>query len=143
MNAPRAESQTLLFRWAKGRRFSFLAAGLLLFSFFAHAAAFFVFTVVYPARVTIPTPAPQVTVLSPSNPDHQALLRWIEAEDPALVANTASILPPKLLQVEYRPSYQTIRTLPQSGPEPKATLQFPPAYAPLDLIRSVLPPRQR
>ncbi|HEX8309901.1 MAG TPA: hypothetical protein VF614_01205 [Chthoniobacteraceae bacterium] len=136
MTPPAAEPKPLLFRWAKGRRFSFLAAALLLLSFFAHAAAFFVFTVVYPARVTIPAPAPQVTILSATNPDHQALLRWIEAEDPALVANAASVLPPNLLEVEYRPSYHTVRTAPRSVPEPKAALQFPPGRPPLELIRS-------
>ena len=138
-----------LFAWGKGSRVSTLFVALLLFSFAAHAVAFFVFTVVYPARVTIPAPAPQVTLLSASNPEHYALLRWIEAEDPALVVNAAPVLLPKLFELRYRPSFEMVRTHPRAVPEPEATVEFPAARPPLEMIEGAvskpppaIPPRR-
>jgi hypothetical protein len=63
----------------------------------------------------------------------------VEAEDPALVANAALVLPEQLAQVRYRPSFQTVRTAPRGAPEPPATVLFPPARPPLAIIRSGSP----
>src|SRR5947209_19467100 len=74
-------------------------------SLLAHAGTFFLFHVVYPQRVTIPQPAPHVSLLNPSSPENIALLRWIEAEDPALVATDNPSIPPGLVDVRYRRSF--------------------------------------
>ncbi|MEI9896045.1 MAG: hypothetical protein WDN28_19790 [Chthoniobacter sp.] len=84
-------------------------------SLLAHAGTFFLFQVVYPQRVTIPQPAPHVSLLTPSSPENIALLRWIEAEDPALVANDNPLAPPGLAEVRYRPSFASPRTAPLGG----------------------------
>jgi hypothetical protein len=97
-------------------------------SLLAHAATFFLFQVVYPQRVTIPQPAPQVSLLTPSSPENIALLRWIEAEDPALVANDNPGAPPGLAEVRYHPSFLSPRTAPLGVPDEAATgVRFPPA----------------
>ncbi|HEY3900851.1 MAG TPA: hypothetical protein VGM54_19730 [Chthoniobacter sp.] len=97
-------------------------------SFLAHAATFFLFQVVYPQRVTIPQPAPRVSLLTPSSPENIALLRWIDAEDPALVGNDNPVAPPGLVDVHYRPSFASPRTAPLGAPAEQARgVRFPPA----------------
>jgi hypothetical protein len=137
--------EPLLFPPEKRRALSVILPGFLALSVIGHASAFFIFQVVYPQRVTIPMPAPQVTLVDDSTAEGRALLRWVEAEDPALVANAALVLPEQLAQVKYRPSFQTVRTAPRGAPEPPDTVQFPPARPPLEIIRSgsrqAVPPR--
>lgn len=97
-------------------------------SLLAHAGTFFLFQVVYPQRVTIPQPAPHVSLLTPSSPENIALLRWIEAEDPALIANDNPVAPPGLAEVRYHPSFATPRTEPLGAPvEKKPVVRFPRA----------------
>ncbi len=97
-------------------------------SLLAHAATFFLFQVVYPQRVTIPSPAPHVSLLLPDSPENIALLRWIEAEDPALIAADNSVPPPGLTEVRYQPSFATPRTAPLGPPvEKPQAVRFPPA----------------
>lgn len=97
-------------------------------SLLAHAGTFFLFQVVYPQRVTIPQPAPHVSLLTPSSPENIALLRWIEAEDPALIANDNPVAPPGLAEVRYLPSFTTPRTDPLGAPVEKTpAVRFPRA----------------
>jgi len=97
-------------------------------SLIAHAGTFFLFQVVYPQRVTIPQPAPHVSLLTPSSPENIALLRWIEAEDPALVANDNPAAPPGLAEVRYHPSFLSPRTAPLGVPaETAPAVRFPRA----------------
>ncbi|MHA3774227.1 hypothetical protein ACXR0O_22090 [Verrucomicrobiota bacterium sgz303538] len=116
MNPPPEKPRANSFEWEAERRFPLIFAGLLFISFLAHAAAFFIFQVRYPQRVTIPPLAPQVTVLSPDLPEHQQLLAWIAAEDPALGASATRATLPGVQQVPYQPSYAAVRTLPRSAP---------------------------
>ncbi len=102
----------LTFRWQKNRGvFSWLPWFLSL-SLAAHFGTFFLFRVVYTEPVSIPPPAPQVFILSATNPEHAALLQWIDDEDPALVASLPAKEPPPLYTASYRPSFDTIRTEP-------------------------------
>lgn len=97
-------------------------------SLLAHAATFFLFQVVYPQRVTIPQPAPRVSLLTPSSPENIALLRRIEAEDPALVANDNPTPPSGLVTARYLPSYASPRTAPLGPPTEKVpAVRFPRA----------------
>ncbi len=114
LNAPLPQrdgrSPGLLFGWYRPRgTFSWLPAFLVL-SGLAHAGTFFLFRVVYPEHATLPAPSPKVAVLSEDNPAHAHLLRWIEAEDPALTATAFPQDPPHLLRTQYTPSYAEIRT---------------------------------
>lgn len=118
----------LTFQGPVEKGFPFILFLCVLGSLFAHAATFFLFQVVYPQRVTILQPAPHVSLITPSSPENIALLRWVEAEDPALIARDNSVPPPGLAQVEYRPSYMTPRTAPAGAPvERVKDVAFPPA----------------
>jgi outer membrane biosynthesis protein TonB len=117
-------------------------ATLLLFgvlSFLAHAATFFLFQVGYPSHVSIPLQTPQVSLLTGETPEQQAIMRWVESEDPALVAATSHPVPAGLFEIPYRPSYQTPRTAPRSMAEVKEAPERAPAPALSTLLRSVLP----
>src|ERR1700733_6449459 len=127
MNVPPSEPD-LTFHWPVEKGFPFVLFVCVAGSLFAHAATFFLFQVVYPQRVTIPQPAPHVSLLTPSSPENIALLRWIEAEDPALLANDNPVVPPGLAMVRYRPSFNTLRTEPLGSPVEKApAVRFPRA----------------
>ena len=137
MNVAGAE-RALIFAWDRVRRVPMILPGFLLLTFIGHVGAFFLFRIVYPTQVSLPMPQPTVTVLDPSRPDHQALLRWAESEDPAPAA-TQSGITERLLGVPYRPSFATVRTAPLTLPPDPGSLQYPPPREPIALIRSVEP----
>ena len=126
----------LLFAWENPLRFQWAFFGLLMLSAAVHATTFFLFQIAYPPRVTIPPPAPEVSLLLPTSPENRALLRRIEAEDPALLAAVASTTPPGLLEPKYRASYETVRTQPRTVAEEQAVVRFPSPKDPLEIIRS-------
>jgi hypothetical protein len=138
MNARGEERQTI-FHWEVVRRFPTVLPGFILISLLVHGAAFFAFQVVYPPQASMSAPPPAITVLDPQRPDHQALLRWIDAEDPTPAMSAGNAITDRLLQVAYKPSYATLRTPPLMLPEEPARVQFPPARDPLTIIRSVEP----
>ncbi len=105
-------------------------------SLLAHAGSFLVFQVVYPQHVSVPPPPPQVQLLSTATPQYEAIMNWVDAEDPALAASAHSVRPANLLEVLYQPSYAVQRTAPRGVPEARVTVQFPAARNPLAVIRS-------
>jgi hypothetical protein len=117
-------------------RFPWFLFFCVVLSFAAHAGSFLIFQVVYPQRVTVPPPPPQVQLLSPVAAQYSALMSWVDAEDPALVANAQSVRPAGLLDVPYRPSYSIQRTAPRTVPQAAVAVQFPAAKNPLAIIRS-------
>jgi hypothetical protein len=136
---PTNEPPGTTFHWEVLRRFPTVLPGFILISLLTHAATFFIFRVTYPPQASMAAPPPAVTVLDPNRPDHQALLRWIEAEDPSPAINGENAVTDRLLQVEYKPSYEKLRTPPLTLPEEMVRTQFPPARDPLTIIRSVEP----
>jgi hypothetical protein len=124
------------FAWEIPRKLAVVLPGFLVLSLLAHAATFFLFQIIYTGRVTIAAPPPSVSLLDPTRPEHQALLRLIEAEDPAPVASVQAVVPPALLELPYVPSYATVSTLPKMLAEPPITVQFPPPRDPIAIIRS-------
>ncbi len=139
MKTDSAEAPPLVFAWWERRPDFLILLGFVMLSLFAHVATFFVFQVVYPQHVTIPPPAPQVSLLTPSTPESKALLDWVESENPALVAAMAQAPVKGLVELKYHPSFETQRTAPRTPPPLSEKTQFPPARSPLDLIRSVSP----
>ena len=133
------ELSPLLFGWEVRRRFQWSMFGFVLLSATAHAVTFFLFQVADPVRVTVPPPAPEVTLLLPTTPENRSLLRRIEADDPALVAAATTVQPPGLLELKYRPSYETVRTAPRTVAESFDPIPIPPAKDPLAIIRSSRP----
>jgi hypothetical protein len=114
----------LIFSWAPPRKRRRALVVFLLLSFLLHALCFYVFQIVYPPTVALLPPPARMTLISPDNPESLALLRWVEAEDPALATTTqrtpeakSFILPP----IEHHPFYAThqpkLRTLPPLAPD--------------------------
>ena len=131
----------LTFQWRVEKGFPFVLFFCVLGSVIAHGATFVLFQVVYPERVTIPHPAPRVSLLTPSSPENIALLRWIEGEDPALIASESPVRPPRLVEVRYQPSFVELRTEPLGAPEePPNQVRFPPALDRLALRDAALKP---
>ena len=62
---------------------SFIAASVAL-----HALCFYLFQVIYPPTVALLPPPARVTVITPDSDEGRLLLRWIEAEDPAVLSTT-------------------------------------------------------
>ena len=142
MSAPVAVSP-LLFSWSppQQRRLTFFL--FLIGSAILPALCFYIFQVVYPPTVALlPAPA-RLSVISPDDPESLALLRWVEAEDPALASTTRR--PPtyraiNLPNLEHIPSYKNhepqLRTLPETGPD----LSIPSSAAVARLPRPQLEP---
>jgi hypothetical protein len=110
MNALTSETvvEPLLFGWESPRRRQVELAAFLALSFVAHAFCFYVFQIVYPPIVSLLPPPARVSVISSRSEEGRALLRWIEAEDPALALMTQrppEARLPALPSVEHVPSY--------------------------------------
>jgi hypothetical protein len=107
MTATAAGNPQLLFNWDAPRRRNFAVAGFLFASFVFHLAGFYLFQIVYPPAVSL-LPAPQrVNVVNDKSEDGARLLRWVEAEDPALAFATRRPMDTRrhALKVEHVPSY--------------------------------------
>src|SRR5438046_5665488 len=106
MNA--STSASLLFNWEASRGRNLAITGFLIASLAAHAAGFYLFQVVYPPTVSL-TPAPQrVNLITAKSEQGATLLRWLDAEDPALASTTRK--PPDarrylLGKIQHIPSY--------------------------------------
>ena len=109
MSAEASSPSPLLFNWQppRPRRLSIVA--FLCGSIAFHAICFYLFQIVYaPAVVLLPPPA-RVNVINGDTEEGKSLLRWIDAEDPALASATQR--PPdsrlrQLPRVPHVPSYE-------------------------------------
>ena len=138
---------TPVFDWSRrgGRKLSlvsFIAASALL-----HALCFYVFQIIYPPTIALLPPPARVTVITPDSDEGRVLLRWIEAEDPALSSTTQrpreapGLEPPKPAHVpsyagrvpplkEVPPSERDLRIPSAQPPGPVPTLRAGPTPAP-------------
>ena len=120
MNASAAAQ--LIFNWEQPRRRALVLTGFVAVSFTIHIAAFYLFQVVYPQTVSL-LPAPRrVSLMTASSEQTATLLRWIDAEDPALASTTrrpAHMQRREMGKVEHVPSYFAR----------EATLKEPPPLA--------------
>ena len=92
--------ERLLFNWEPPRRQRATITAFLAISLVAHALCFYVFQIVYPPPVALLPPPVRVSVIASNSEGGRTLLRWIEAEDPALAFMT------------HRPPEARIRALP-------------------------------
>ena len=108
-----------VFSWAPPRKRRRALVVFLILSLLLHALCFYIFQIVYPPTIALLPPPARVTLISPDDRESLALLRWVEAEDPALTTTTQRlpeinflVLPP----VQHRPSYAShqpkLKTLP-------------------------------
>lgn len=105
MNA--SATTPFLFNWNPPRRRGLVLTGFVFLSLGIHVAAFYVFQVVYPQTVSL-LPAPRrVSLMTASSEQTATLLRWIDAEDPALASTTRkpAFMRREMGKVEHVPSY--------------------------------------
>lgn len=135
MNAPSAESssEALLFAWDSPGRAKLAILFFLISSFVAHALCFYVFQVVYPPVVSLLPPPGRITLITPDSEEGRSLLRWIDAEDPALAfktyrpATASLIAPPK---TQHVPSYSAIVPTFKTIPSLQRDLPIPSGQPP-------------
>ena len=105
MNAP--ITAPFIFNWNPPRARSLVLGGFVILSLGIHVAAFYVFQVVYPQTVSL-LPAPRrVSLMTASSEQTATLLRWIDAEDPALASTTRkpAHMRREMGKVDHVPSY--------------------------------------
>jgi hypothetical protein len=111
VSASEAAVEPLLFSWEPLRRRRLVLAGFLALSLAAHALCFYVFQIVYPPIVSLLPPPASVGVITSGSEEGRTLLRWIDAEDPALALTTQRPSDARLHalpNVEHIPSYLAV-----------------------------------
>ena len=139
--------EPLLFGWDSPRGRRTTLATFLVLSLMAHALCFYVFQIVYPAPVALLPPPGHVTFITSHSEEGRTLLRWIDAEDPAVAFTTD--LPPgaafgALPKTEHLPSYSTVEPILKELPPLKADLRIPssrPPSAVKSISRTTTAPR--
>jgi hypothetical protein len=134
---PELATEPLLFSWDSPRRRQAAFLAFLAVSLLAHAVCFYIFQIVYPPAVTLLPPPARVALITPASEEGRTLLRWIDAEDPAVAFTTHR--PPEarlraLPNVEHVPSYHsmepTLKELPGVEVDSRAPDSQPPAAVP-------------
>jgi hypothetical protein len=132
----------LLFNWSEPRPRQWTVLGFIGGSLLLHALCFYVFQIVYhPTLVLLPPPA-RVGLITSSSEEGRTLLRWAEAEDPALAS--ATMRPPDsraraLPKLQHIPSYVSEEPHLQEPPPLMVDLRPPSAQPPGPVPRQ---PRQ-
>ena len=126
-------AEPLLFSWDSPRKQKAVLATFLVLSLVAHALCFYVFQIVYPTPVALLPPPARVTFIAPDSEEGRTLLRWIDAEDPAVAFTTHP--PPgarlgALPKTEHVPSYSTIEPILKELPALKPDLRIPSSQPP-------------
>lgn len=98
-----------------------------------HALCFYAFQIVYPPAVALLPPPGRITVIAPNTEEGRVLLRWLEAEDPALASTTQPPADGRSLTmpvIQHAPSYlgrpSALREMPPSPPNPAVPSAQPP-----------------
>jgi hypothetical protein len=110
-----------------------MLAAFLVVSLMAHALCFYVFQIVYPTPVALLPPPGRVTFIARDSEEGRTLLRWIDAEDPA-IAFTTYLAPGARLgalpKTEHLPSYSAVRPILKELPPLKPDLRIPSSQPP-------------
>ena len=110
-----------------------MLAAFLVLSLMAHALCFYVFQIVYPTPVALLPPPGRVTFIAPDSEEGRTLLRWIDAEDPAVAFTTQSAPGAKLRalpKTEHLPSYSAVEPILKELPPLKPDLRIPASQPP-------------
>lgn len=137
----------LLFHWERPRRRKLAIAGFLLASLGLHGLCFLLFQVIYPPTISLLPPPARVSVIAPNTEQGRTFLRWLAAEDPALVSETqrpADARAYQLPRLAHIPSYvavpprlRPLPSLPEKAAEPAA---LPPGPVPVQTAAAEPPP---
>jgi hypothetical protein len=93
------------------------------------------FQTIYPPAGRVRPPPVQVGLLSPGTPEADAILRWIDSEDPALAAQPGKAPIPDLMTLPYIPSYKSVHARPSMASSPDQPIPFPDGASGLDLVK--------
>jgi hypothetical protein len=136
---------TPIFNWSprRGRKVSLIS--FIIASTVLHGLCFYVFQIVYPPTVALLPPPARVNLITPDTEEGRLLLRWIEAEDPALASTTqrepdaATFTPPTPSHVPtYLNRQPALKELPPYQPDLRIPSSRPPG--PVPLPRAPAPP---
>jgi hypothetical protein len=133
----KAETQPgLVFASNERGRIPWTLLGFIMLSAFVHAFGFFLFQTIYPGAGRVMPPPVQVSLIAPGTPEADAILRWIQSEDPALPAQPtmAPFPPPGLTDLPYIPSYSSVHARPKMAPSTDTPLPYPAGASGLDLV---------
>jgi len=128
-----AADPDLIFPWEPPRPRKRAITMFILASIALHAFCFYLFQIIYPPTISLLPPPGRVAMISSQSQDGQVLLRWLEAEDPALASMTQR--PPDakgfaLPAVQHVPSYLTaqppLKKLPKLEADPQPLSSHPP-----------------
>jgi len=124
----------LVFVWDEPRRQRLAITGFVVASVVLHGLCFYLFQIIYPPAVALLPPPGRVTVIAPNTEEGRVLLRWLEAEDPALASTTQPPADGKSLAmptIQHAPSYlmrqPALREIPPLPPDPAVPSAQPPA----------------
>src|ERR1043165_2553041 len=124
----------LVFGWKRPGRGKWTLSGFLLASLALHAFGFYLFQIVYPPAVALLPPPGRVSLIAPNSDEGRQLLRWIEAEDPALASTTQVPAESRSLvmpTIQHAPSYLSrqpaLKDLPPGPPPVSIPSARPPA----------------
>src|SRR6476620_214627 len=123
----------LLFSWDSPRQRRTMLAALVVLSLMAHALCFYVFQIVYPTPVALLPPPGRVTFIASDSEEGRTLLRWIDAEDPAVAFTTHPAPGARLAalpKTEHLPSYSAVEPILKELPPLKPDLRIPSSQPP-------------
>ena len=123
----------LLFSWDSPRQRRTMLAALVVLSLMAHALCFYVFQIVYPTPVALLPPPGRVTFIASDSEEGRTLLRWIDAEDPAVAFTTHPAPGARLAalpKTEHLPSYSAVEPILKELPPLKPDLRIPSSKPP-------------
>jgi hypothetical protein len=132
----------LVFGWERPGRGKWTLSGFLLGSLAVHAFGFYLFQIVYPPAVALLPPPGRVSLIAPNSDENRQLLRWIEAEDPALASTT---LPPPdakalvMPTIQHAPSYLGRQAALKDLPPAPPALRIPSAHPPAPVEKPASP----
>lgn len=127
-----------VFDWTPPRNRNISLISFIAGSTVLHALCFYVFQIIYPPTVALLPPPARVNVITAATEEGRQLLRWIEAEDPALSSTTQ--LPPEATAIElpkpvHIPSYvnrdPALKEPPPYQPDLRVPSPQPPAPVPM------------
>jgi hypothetical protein len=126
-------AEPLLFSWDCPRRQKTMLAAFLVLSLMGHSLCFYIFQIVYPTPVALLPPPGRVTFIASDSEEGRTLLRWIDAEDPAVAFTTQP--PPEarlgaLPMTEHLPSYSAVELILKELPPSKPDLRIPSSQPP-------------
>ena len=142
MNLPTTAGNELVFGWEKPGRGKWTLLGFLFGSLVLHAFGFYLFQIVYPPAVALLPPPGRVSLITPTTDEGRLLLRWVEAEDPALASTTQAMPETKALvlpTIQHAPSYLGRQPALKDLPPPPPALRIPSARPPAPVEKPASP----